>query len=126
LEAVGVAGVALTVADVDPAADVQPFTVRVTLYVPVAVVVALLIDGFCKVEAKLLGPVQLYVALVTVGVDRVSVWPAQIGPLFEVVGVAGIALTVTVLLQMLLQPLLSMIVSVSVKEPGEPASMLIV
>ena len=31
LPAVGVAGIALTVAEVEPAADVQPFTVTVTL-----------------------------------------------------------------------------------------------
>ena len=45
---------------------------------------------------KALGPVQEYVAPATVGVVRLSVPPAQIGPLFAAVGVAGIALTVAV------------------------------
>jgi hypothetical protein len=59
-------------------------------------VVALLIDGFWIEETKLFGPLQLYVALTTVGVESVSVWPAQTGPLFEAVGVAGVTLTVAV------------------------------
>jgi hypothetical protein len=46
---VGVAGIALMVtADVVAAALVQPFTVAVTLYAPLASVVGLLITGFCK------------------------------------------------------------------------------
>ena len=45
-EAVGAAGIELTLAVVDPAAEVQPLTLTVTLYVPVAAVVALLIYGF--------------------------------------------------------------------------------
>jgi len=92
--AVGVAGIALTVATVVPAADVQPATVTVTEYVPVAAVVAPTIVGFCKVELKALGPVQEYVAPVTVGVVKASVPPAQIGPLLAAVGAAGTALTV--------------------------------
>jgi hypothetical protein len=71
---------------------------------------------------KLFGPVQLYVALVTVGVDKVNVVPAQIGPLFDAVGVAGTGLTVTVLVQVLLQALLDVIVRVSVKEPAPSTS----
>ena len=59
MEAVGVAGVALTVAVVVPAADVQPETVTVTEYVPVAAVVALAIDGFWSADVKPFGPVQL-------------------------------------------------------------------
>ena len=55
----GVAGVRLTVAAVEPAAEVQPLEVTVKLYVPVAAVVAFAIDGFCNVELKPLGPVQL-------------------------------------------------------------------
>ena len=55
----GVAGVSLTVAEVEPAAEVQPLDVTVRLYVPVAAVVAFDIDGFCNEELKLLGPVQL-------------------------------------------------------------------
>ena len=58
-DAVGVAGIALTVAVVDPAALVHPFTVTVTLYVPVAAVVAFVIEGFCKADVNPFGPVQL-------------------------------------------------------------------
>jgi hypothetical protein len=46
LPAVGVDGIALTVAVVVPAELVQPLTVAVTLYNPVAAVVAPAIDGF--------------------------------------------------------------------------------
>ena len=55
----GMAGVWLTVTEVVPAADGQPLEVTVRLYVPDALVVAFGIDGFCKVEMKLLGPLQL-------------------------------------------------------------------
>ena len=55
----GVAGVSLTVAAVEPAAEVQPLEVTVRLYVPAAADVAFGIDGFCKEEVKPLGPVQL-------------------------------------------------------------------
>ena len=48
--AVGVEGMALTVAAVVPAEEVQPLTVAVTLYVPVADVVALEIVGFWEEE----------------------------------------------------------------------------
>jgi len=94
LAAVGVAGAALTVAVVVPAADVQPATVTVTEYVPEAAAVAAGMVGFCNVEVKAFGPVQEYVAPATVGVVKLSVPPAQIGPLLAAVGVAGIALTV--------------------------------
>jgi hypothetical protein len=56
---VGVAAIALTVAIVVPAALVQLLTVTVTEYVPVAAVVALVMDGVLEEEIKLLGPVQL-------------------------------------------------------------------
>ena len=49
----------MTVAAVEPAAEVQPLEVTVRLYVPVAAVVAFAIDGFCNVELKPLGPLQL-------------------------------------------------------------------
>jgi hypothetical protein len=62
----------------------------------VAAVVALAIDGFCRVDVKPFGPVQEYVAPATVEAVRLSVAPAQIGPLLEAVGAAGVALTVAV------------------------------
>jgi hypothetical protein len=58
LEAVGAARFGLTVTSTVPAVLVQPFTVAVTEYVPDAAVVALVIEGFCEDEVKLLGPVQ--------------------------------------------------------------------
>jgi hypothetical protein len=95
--AVGAAGKGLTVAVVDPAGEGQPLLlVTVTEYNPLAAVVAPEIDGFCCADTKPLGPVQLYVAPVTVGVVSVKVLPEQIGPLLSAVGVAGIALTVAV------------------------------
>jgi hypothetical protein len=56
--AVGAAGIGLTVTDVVPAGPVQPFTVAVTEYTPVAAAVAEAIGGFCKALVKPLGPVQ--------------------------------------------------------------------
>jgi len=69
LLAVGVAGVALTTTFVDPAADAHPLTVIVTEYVPASAVVAFARVGFCSDEVKPFGPVQEYVAPLTVGVE---------------------------------------------------------
>ena len=44
---------------------------------------------------KPFGPVHAYVAPATVGVEREIVAPAQYGPPFDAVGVAGIGLTTT-------------------------------
>jgi hypothetical protein len=77
LLAVGVAGIALTTTFVVPAAEVQPFTVIVTEYVPASAIVALARVGFCCVEVKPFGPVHAYVAPVTVGVESAIVAPAQ-------------------------------------------------
>ena len=51
--------VGLTVAVVVAPVEVQPATVTVTVYEPLAAVVAPEIDGFCEPELKLFGPVQL-------------------------------------------------------------------
>src|SRR5215212_7774643 len=95
LFAVGVAGVALTTTFVVPAAEVQPLTVMVTEYVPASAVVALLRVGFCADEVKPFGPVHEYVAPATVGVESAMVVPSQYGPPLLEVGVAGVALTTT-------------------------------
>jgi hypothetical protein len=58
-EAVGAARFGLTTALTVPAALVQLPTVALTEYVPVAAVVALVIEGFCEDDVKPLGPVQL-------------------------------------------------------------------
>jgi hypothetical protein len=52
--------------------------------------------GFCVVEVKLFGPVQLYVAAVIVFVVRVKVVPEQTGLLDPGTGVVGGGLMVTV------------------------------
>src|SRR3954453_14309716 len=95
LLAVGVAGVALTTTFVVPAAEVQPLTVIVTEYVPASAVVAFGRVGFCSAEVKPFGPIQEYVAPLTVGVESAIVAPWQYGPPFVAVGVAGVALTMT-------------------------------
>src|ERR1043165_355521 len=88
-------GAALMTTLVDPAAEVQPFTVTVTEYAPASAVVAFARVGFCCVEVKPFGPVHAYVAPVTAGVLRAMVAPAQYGPALLGVGVAGVALTTT-------------------------------
>jgi hypothetical protein len=95
LLAVGVAGIALTTTEVVPAAEGQPLTVTVTEYVPASAVVAEERVGFWSAEVKPFGPVHEYVAPLTVGVESAMVAPAQYGPPFEAVGVAGVALTTT-------------------------------
>jgi hypothetical protein len=95
LEAVGVAGVAFTTTFVVPAADGHPLTVTVTEYVPACAVVVLDRVGFCSADVKPFGPVQAYVAPLTVAVESAIVAPSQYGPPLEAVGVAGIGLTTT-------------------------------
>ena len=87
---------ALTTAAVAPAAEVQPFTVAVTLYVPEAAVVAPEMVGLWRLDTNPLGPVHEYVAPETAGVVRFRVCPEQIGPLLLAVGAAGMGLTTTV------------------------------
>ena len=85
----------MTTTFVVPAAEVQPFTVMVTENVPASAVVALERVGFCSEDVKPFGPVHEYVAPLTVGVLTWIVAPAQYGPPFDAVGVAGVALTTT-------------------------------
>jgi hypothetical protein len=85
----------LTTTFVVPAAEGQPLTVMVTEYVPASAVVALERVGFCNEDVKPFGPVHAYVAPLTVGVLSWIVEPAQYGPPFVAVGVAGVALTTT-------------------------------
>src|SRR4029079_18896622 len=51
--------------------------------------------GFCRAEVKAFGPVQAYVAPLTVGVEREIVATSQYGPPLLAVGVAGVAVTTT-------------------------------
>jgi hypothetical protein len=84
------------ITDVVPAKLVQPPIVTVTEYVPAIADEAFVSAGFCKVDENALGPVQLYVAPVTVGVDKFNVENAQTGVLLLAVGVAGIAFIIIV------------------------------
>ena len=85
----------MTTTFVVPAAEVQPLTVIVTEYVPASAVVAVERVGFCAEEVKPFGPVQEYVAPLTVGVESAMVAPSQYGPPLLAVGVAGVGLTTT-------------------------------
>ena len=58
LDATGVLGVAFTAANVVLSTLVHPLTVTLTVYVPVAAIVAAAMDGFCAEDEKLLGPVH--------------------------------------------------------------------
>src|SRR5205823_15013847 len=89
------AGIALPTSFVLPAAEVQPLTVIVTVYVPASAVVALARVGFCCAEVKPFGPVHEYVAPETNAVESEIVAPSQYGPPLLAVGVAGVALTTT-------------------------------
>src|SRR5438105_15830219 len=57
-DAAGVAGMGFATTFVVPAAEVQPFTVMVTEYVPASAVAALDFVGFCADEVKPFGPVH--------------------------------------------------------------------
>jgi len=63
--------------------------------VPASAVVALERVGFWSADVKPFGPVHAYVALLTKGVESEIVAPAQYGPPFDAVGVAGTELTTT-------------------------------
>src|SRR5258707_13747498 len=62
---------------------------------PASAVVAFDRVGFCCDDVKPFGPVHVYVAPETVGVERAIVAPSQYGPPLLAVGVAGIGLTTT-------------------------------
>ena len=68
-----------------------------TEYIPVARVVAGFIIGFCKVELKPLGPIQLYVEPAVVVAVRSNALPEHIGELLPNVGGGGVGLMVTVI-----------------------------
>ena len=84
-----------------------------TLYNPESAFVTELTLGFCEVELKLFGPVQLYVAPASVLAFRSSVENWHSGPLLEAEGAAGVALTVIFTESVFWHPVAA-IVSVSV------------
>jgi hypothetical protein len=92
-------GAGLTViAGVEPL-PTQPVVllVTVTLYAPAAAVLALVIDGFCTVLLKPLGPLHIYVYVpLGLGVAlRLIVPPAHIVGVLVVADTVGLAFTVT-------------------------------
>jgi hypothetical protein len=92
---VGVEGLEFMVTLTVPDRLEQPPTVAITVYVPDAAVVTFEIDGFCEVDEKPLGPVQLYVAPVISDAVRLSVAPAHNGLLLPAVGAVKFGFTVT-------------------------------
>ena len=101
-------GLALTVIEV-VAVDVQPLRfVTVILYVPDAKILALAILGFWSVEANPFTPVQAYaggVPLPTPPPVRVMVFPAQMFGVLLLAVAVGLALTVTEVVAVDVQPL---------------------
>jgi len=73
--------------------------VTVTVYVPVAAVVALLMLVFCEVDVNPFGPVQEKVIPPDVVDVRFNVLPAQIGPLFDADAVGAVATVNVALLE---------------------------
>lgn len=92
--AVGVAGVAFTTTATVPGAEVHPFSVMVTVYVPASASVAEAIVGFCVVAEKPFGPLQLYVPVVDVEV-RLIADDSHTGEFDPAVGADGVALITT-------------------------------
>jgi hypothetical protein len=91
VDAVGEDGAELTVTSVVVLVLPQELLI-VTVYVPLATVVAPLIVGFCELEVNPLGPVHEYVNGVLPLADeelRIRSAPEQTGPLFEAVGIDG-------------------------------------
>lgn len=79
-------------------------------------------DGFCEVEVKLFGPVQAYVAPVTVEAVKFKAPPTQIGVLEEAVGLLGREVMDTVVVPAKLVQLLTVVVTLYV--PAEAAVVL--
>ena len=71
-------------------ADVHPFNVVVTVYIPLIATVALGLTGFCDVLVKPAGPDHEYVTPLTDEfADRFKVLPVHSGPLLPTDGDAG-------------------------------------
>ncbi len=63
---------------IDESLDPHPFTTIESVYIPDVKLEANIDEGFCKVELKPFGPVQLYVSA-NVLVERLNKSPSQIG-----------------------------------------------
>ncbi len=95
-DAVGDAGMGLTITDVLAELLVHCPTVTATEYEPALLAVALLMIGFCCADVKPFGPVQLYIAPATVDANNFSEFPWQTGELLLTVGGVGSGVVVTV------------------------------
>jgi hypothetical protein len=89
-----------------PAGPGQPLFTALTEYVPASAVPIPATVGFCKVEVKPFGPLQVYVAPDTVLAVKLSVVPVHNGLLLPTEGAAGRGLTVAevVVIVLLAQP----------------------
>jgi len=95
LPGAGATGIGFTVTTVVPAVLVQPATLAVTVYVPLAATVAPTMEGFCVEDENALGPVHEYVAPTIFEAVKFNVEPAQIGVLLEATGAVGVWFTTT-------------------------------
>ncbi len=94
LPGAGVAGVAFTTTVVVPKAEVHPFSVIVTLYVPAFASVEEAMVGSCTDDVNELGPVHVYVPLVAVEVRLIAL-PVHTGEFDPAVGADGVVLITT-------------------------------
>src|ERR1043165_7795781 len=94
LPAVGAAGVGLTTTAVEAGELAQPL-LAITVYVPAASPVTFAMNGFCNVDVKEFGPVQLYVAPAMDDADKKSISPVHTGVLEPAVGLTGAVFTDT-------------------------------
>jgi hypothetical protein len=81
-------------------ADIQPFNVTTTEYTPEFAVMAGLMDGFCDVDEKPLGPVHANVEPEAPEAVRLRVLPEHIGELLPNTG-AGVGRISTVVVALL-------------------------
>ena len=93
--AVGAAGIGLTTTLIVPVELEHPDTVVINEYTPEPLRLIPLIDGFCMLDAKVFGPLQLYVAPANNDVLRFKVLVSHTGELLLNVGVDGMPITVT-------------------------------
>jgi hypothetical protein len=118
LPAVGATGIGFITTVVVPGAPVHPDTVAVTEYVPAANSVVLAIDGFCKADVKLFGPVHAYVAPAITLAVRFKGDPTQTGLLLPAVGEAGGTATVTIHVEVSAQEVPAFVINIAVYDPG--------
>ena len=95
LVAIGEDGVGFITTEVVAAALGQLATVAMTLNVPTAANVTPLTTGFCTLEVKPFGPLQVKVAPANVDANKFSVVPSHTGLLLVAIGEDGVGFTTT-------------------------------